>query len=101
MCTLSGARRRHGAGILTGFPFGPDPFGGPLGPANSWLRAHSQENLALPAAGVFTRLGCYYRQDLQRRPVHGTSRPRFYPASAPTYRLPLLSRGNPRSRRPA
>ena len=88
-------RRRN----INRLPIRTHPFGASLGPANSWPTARRQENLALPAAGVLTRLGCYYRQDLQRRSVHGTSRPRFRPISAPAYRPPSTE-GDPRSRWP-
>ena len=48
--------------------------------------ARCQETLAPSAVGILTRLRCYYHRDLQWRPVHGTSRPRFCPATTPTYR---------------
>ena len=86
--------------MLTGFPFAHDPFGVRLGPAYSWLTTHCQENLALSAAGILTRLRCYYRQDLQWRPVHRTSRPCFAPASTPAYRPRAFAR-DPEYRRPA
>jgi hypothetical protein len=57
-----------------------------LGPTNSRLTTHCLETLALPAIGILTRLCCYYRRDLQSRPVHGTSRPRFGPIGTPSYR---------------
>lgn len=88
MRTHEGCTRIPWRRNINRLPIRTRPFGVSLGPANSWPTARRQENLALSAAGVFTRLGCYYRQDLQRRSVHGTSRPRFRPTSAPAYRPP-------------
>ncbi len=56
-----------------------------LGPTNSRLTTHCLETLALSAIGILTRLCCYYRRDLQSRPVHRTSRPCFDPIGTPSY----------------
>ncbi len=68
------------------FPFRQVRLTLALGPTNSRLTTHCLETLALPAIGILTRLCCYYHRDLQSRPVHGTSRPRFRPIGTPSYR---------------
>ena len=77
----------HGTGILTGFPFGGFELRPTLGPADPRLTTHCRGTLALSAAGILTRLCCYYRRDLQSWPVHWTSRPSFWPARTPPYRI--------------
>ena len=69
------------------FPFRPARLGLALGPANPWLTTHCQGTLAPSAAGILTRLCCYYRRDLQSGPVHRSSRPGFCPAPTPPYRI--------------
>ena len=68
------------------FPFRPVMLTLDLGPTNSRLTTHCLETLALSAIGILTRLCCYYRRDLQSRPVHRTSRPCFHPIGTPSYR---------------
>ena len=70
---------------LNRLPFRPTRLRSALGPAYSRLTTHCRETLAPSAEGIPTPLRCYYRRDLHRRPVHGTSRPRFYPTAAPPY----------------
>ena len=67
----------------------------PLGPANPRLTTHCRGTLALAAAGILTRLRCYYRQDLQSGPLQRTSRPAFCAAPTPPYRIRPVS-GLPR-----
>ncbi len=67
------------------FPIRPVMLTLALGPTNSRLTTHCLETLALSAIGILTRLCCYYRRDLQSRPVHRTSRPCFGPIGTPSY----------------
>ena len=90
-----GERYPAGAGILTGFPFGPSWLRGALGPAYPRLTTHCRGTLAPAAEGISTPLCCYYRRDLHSRPVHRTSRPGFCPTATPPYRIAATSAAPP------
>ena len=83
-----------GAGILTGFPFGMLQLGHALGPANPRLTNIAVEPLAPPVVGILTRLHCYFHRDPRPYAVHWSSRPSFYPRTAPP--LPDLLSERPR-----
>ena len=80
-----------GAGILTGFPFGMLQLGHALGPANPRLTNIAVEPLAPPVVGILTRLCCYFHRDPRPCAVHWTSRPSFYPRTAPPYPISFRS----------
>ena len=80
-----------GAGILTGFPFGPCLLSWALGPANPRLTNIAVEPLAPPVVGILTRLCCYFRRDSRPSAVHWSSRPSFYPRTAPPYPISFRS----------
>ena len=77
----------RGTGLLTRFPFPGSVLRPELGPANPRPTTVAEEPLSFPAEGILTPLRCYCRRDLHTKRVHRTSRPGFYPASSPAYRI--------------
>ncbi len=58
-----------------------------LGPTTLRLMTHRRRTLSLTVAWILTMLRCYYYQDQRSRPVHGSSRPHFYPTGTLRYRI--------------
>jgi hypothetical protein len=68
--------------------FGDSELRAALGPANPWPKIVAKEPWPFRRRGYPPLYCCYYHRDLQSQPVHGTSRPRFYPAGTPPYPHP-------------
>ncbi len=85
----------RGTGILTRFPFAGSVLRPRLGPANPRLTTVAEEPWPFPAEGILTPLRCYCRRDLHSERVHRTSRPGFWPAPTPAYRITPALRGCP------
>jgi hypothetical protein len=58
-----------------------------LGSTKLRLMTHRRRTLSLSVTWILTMLRCYYCQDHQIRPVHGTSQPHFYPTGSLRYRI--------------
>ena len=90
-CVMHGVSALRWRRNINRLPFRPARLRQALGPANPRLTNIAVEPLAPPVVGILTRLCCYFRRDSRPCAVHWTSRPSFYPRTAPPYPISFRS----------
>ena len=83
------SRDPFGAGILTCFPFEAFVLRDPLGPTNPRLTNIAEEPWPLRRCGFSRALCCYSSRDSHPNAVHRSSRPDFFPRTAPLCQITL------------